>query len=157
MGGRHICVKDVNQTRFVKVLAAFFKKSGKVKVPELVDLWKTATFKTLAPTDDDWFYTRLASMARHLYIRNPAGVNAITRIYGGRKRNGPKPSHYCTGSPGLARRALQTLEKLKLVEKDPNGGRRLTSQGQRDLDRIANQIAFSSKKHRAQQTKLAIA
>merc|ERR1711974_248014 len=100
---------------------------------------------------------RLASMARHLYIRTPCGMGAITRIYGGRKSNGTKPSHYCTGSPGLARRALQTLEKLKLVEKDPNGGRRLSSQGQRDLDRIANQIAFSAKKHKAAAAKLRIA
>jgi len=28
-----------------------------------------------------------------------------------------------------------------MVEKDPNGGRRLTSQGRRDLDRIAAQVA----------------
>ena len=146
---RHICVKDVNQTKFVKVLAAFFKKSGKVKQPELVDLWKTATYKVLAPTDPDWYYTRLASIARHLYIRNPTGVNHLAKIYGGRKRNGTKPSHFCKSSTGLARRALQTLEQLKLVEKDPNGGRRLTSQGQRDLDRIANQIAFSAKKNRS--------
>ena len=32
------------------------------------------------------------------------------------------------------------LESLKVVEKDTNGGRRLTSQGRRDLDRIAAQI-----------------
>ena len=32
-------------------------------------------------------------------------------------------------------------EQLKIVEKDPNGGRRLTSQGRRDLDRIAAQVA----------------
>jgi small subunit ribosomal protein S19e len=35
---------------------------------------------------------------------------------------------------------LQALEAIKLVEKDANGGRRLTSQGFRDLDRIASQI-----------------
>ena len=40
----------------------------------------------------------------------------------------------------MARKALQALEGLKLVEKDPNGGRRLTSQGRRDLDRIAAQL-----------------
>ena len=34
----------------------------------------------------------------------------------------------------------QALESLKVVEKDTNGGRRLTSQGRRDLDRIAAQI-----------------
>ena len=32
---------------------------------------------------------------------------------------------------------MQTLESLKLVEKDPNGERRMSSQGRRNLDRIA--------------------
>ena len=35
---------------------------------------------------------------------------------------------------------MQALEGLKLAERDANGGRRLTSQGRRDLDRIAAQI-----------------
>jgi small subunit ribosomal protein S19e len=29
------------------------------------------------------------------------------------------------------------LEKMGLVEKDPSGGRRITQQGRRDLDRVA--------------------
>ena len=41
---------------------------------------------------------------------------------------------------GVARKALQALEGLKLAEKDPNGGRRLTSQGRWDLDRTAAQF-----------------
>ena len=57
-----------------------------------------------------------------------------------RQNNGSKPSHWRRGSGSVARKALQTLEQLKWVEKDPNGGRRLTSQGRRDLDRIAAQI-----------------
>ncbi len=45
-----------------------------------------------------------------------------------RKNNGCSPSHWSVGSGSIARKALQALEKLKLVEKDSNGGRRLTSQ-----------------------------
>merc|ERR1712241_843678 len=48
------------------------------------------------------------------------------------------------GAGGVARKALQALEGLKLAEKDPNGGRRLTSQGRRDLDRIAAQIKLAA-------------
>lgn len=58
----------------------------------------------------------------------------------GRKRNGVCPSHYCRSSGSVARKALQSLEALKLIEKTPDGGRKLTSQGQRDIDRIAAQI-----------------
>lgn len=48
---------------------------------------QTARFKELAPYDDDWFYTRVASVARHLYMRSPVGVGAVTKIFGG-KQNG---------------------------------------------------------------------
>merc|ERR1711890_74389 len=85
-------------------------------------------------------FTRLASTARNLYINKPLGVNTLARTYGGLKRNGTAPAHFCKGSTGLVRRTLQCLEKMKLVEKDPNGGRKLSSQGNRDLDRIAHQV-----------------
>merc|ERR1712137_784255 len=89
---KSVSVKDVDQHKFVRALAAFFKKSGKVKQPEWADLVKTAVFKELAPFDEDWFLIRMASMARHIYIRSSIGVKTAKR-----------------------------------VEKDTNGGRRLTS------------------------------
>jgi ribosomal protein S19E (S16A) len=58
----------------------------------------------------------------------------------GRKRNGVCPSHFCRTSGSVARKALQSLEHLKLVEKNTDGGRKLTPQGRRDLDRIAAQV-----------------
>ncbi|CAL1265643.1 unnamed protein product [Larinioides sclopetarius] len=136
-------VKDVNQHDFVKALAAHLKKSGKLKVPEWVDVVKSGRHKELAPYDEDWFYTRCASVARHLYMRSPAGVGALCKIYGGRYRRGTRPSRFCSGSSSVARKALQALENLKLVEQDANGGRKLSNQGRRDLDRIASQIRKS--------------
>ena len=136
-----IGVKDVDQQKFTLALSAFLKKSGKVKLPEWVDVVKTRSSKELAPYDQDWYYTRVASLVRHIYIRSPVGVNTVCKIYGGRANNGCLPSHWCPGSGSIARKALQTLEQLKMVEKDPNGGRRITSQGRRDLDRIAAQVA----------------
>lgn len=105
-----------------------------------MDIVKSAKFKELAPSDPDWFYVRCASVLRHLYLRYPVGVGSLTKIYGGRKRNGVHPSHFCRSSKGVARKALQALEGIRLIEKTPEGGRKLTPQGQRDLDRIANQI-----------------
>merc|ERR1712189_11559 len=135
-----VSVKDVNQQAFTKAFAEFLKKSGKVKQPEWADLVKTAKFKELAPYDDDWYFTRVSAVARHIYMRSPVGVGSITKIFGARKRRGTRPSHFCVSSGSVARKALQTLEQLKLVEKAPNGGRILTSQGHRDLDRIAAQM-----------------
>merc|ERR1711990_997564 len=86
-----VSVKDVSQQEFTMALAAFLKKSGKMKVPEWVDLVKTNNRKELAPYDEDWFYVRTASMARHMYIRSPIGVSTVKKIYGIRSNNGSSP------------------------------------------------------------------
>merc|ERR1711878_197673 len=91
-------VKDVDQQKFVVALSAFLKKSGKVKIPEWADIVKTSVAKELAPYDEDWYYTRCASVARHIYVRSPVGVKTITKIYGVRRNNGSTPSHWCRGS-----------------------------------------------------------
>merc|ERR1712141_516316 len=133
-------VKDVDQQKFVVALAAFFKKSGKMKPMNNNDIMKLASFKEMAPNDPDWFYVRAASMARHLYMREPCGVGAFTKIYGGPKDRGTKPSHFARGSGNVARKCLQQLEALKIVESHEDGGRKLSSTGRRDLDRIAAQM-----------------
>merc|ERR1711970_956447 len=136
-------VKDVDQQLFVVGFADFLKKSGKMKVPEWADLIKLSRFNEQGPHNPDWFFVRASSVARHLYIRAPAGVGAFTKIYGARKRNGSAPSHFMRSSQSVSRRVLQALEEMALVEEDANGGRKLTSQGRRDMDRIAAQIAKS--------------
>lgn len=91
-------------------------RTGKLKVPAWNDLVKLGVFNEQAPYDIDWFYTRCASVARHLYMRR-AGVGALTKVYGGHKRNGVKPGHYAKGSANILRKCLQALEAVKLVEK----------------------------------------
>jgi small subunit ribosomal protein S19e len=87
---------------------------------------------------------RVASIARHLYVRPGVGVGAFNEIHGGNMNRGTKPSHHRTGSGSINRKALQALEKLKLVEKAANGGRKITVEGQRDLDRIATLCGAST-------------
>ena len=164
-----ISIFETLQASISKLNNCLFR-SGKVKLPEWVDLVKTNVAKELAPFDEDWYYTRIASIARHIYVRSPVGVTTVCKIYGGKKtrilfylnfffkmemnngfisvrrNNGSAPSHWRAGSGSIGRKALQALEQLKLVEKDPNGGRRLTSQGRRDLDRIAAQVYAVSQK-----------
>ncbi|XP_040599787.1 40S ribosomal protein S19-like [Mesocricetus auratus] len=113
-----VTIKDLNQQEFIRALAAFLKKSGKLKVCEQVDTVKLAKYKELAPCDENWFYTRAASRARHLYLLDGARVGSMTKVYGGEQRKGVRPSHFSRGSKSVARRFLQGLEGLKMVEKD---------------------------------------
>ncbi|KAL6076311.1 Protein component of the small (40S) ribosomal subunit [Balamuthia mandrillaris] len=141
-----ITVKDVPPNEFVVAYAQHLKRTGKLQVPKWVDLVKTASYKELSPYDPDWYYIRAASMARKIYLRGGMGVGTFRKVYGGRKNNGTCPSHFAISSGSIARHILHELEKIRVVEKDPKGGRRITQQGQRDLDRIAFSIPVSAKR-----------
>merc|ERR1712002_1208490 len=134
-----VTVKDVNPQDFVRAFAAHLKKS-KLKVPEMVEIVKTSKAHELGPADPDWFYVRAASVARRVYLRPNVGVGAVRKIYGGSKRNGTRPNHFCLSSSSFARRVLQSLEGIKLVTKDVNGGRSIAPTGRRDMDRVAGQV-----------------
>ena len=140
-------MKDVPSHDFVKALSIWLKKSGKIKLPDYADYVKTGKHKELAPYDKDWYYIRAASVVRHIYLRQGVGVGALQKVYGGRKRRGTRPSKYVRASASLHRHILQQLEKMKLIEQDDdNGGRRITSKGQKDLDQIAGQVISDKRK-----------
>ncbi|RKP11034.1 40S ribosomal protein S19-A [Thamnocephalis sphaerospora] len=141
---RGATVKDINAHAFVKAYAAHLKRTGKVEVPKWVDLVKTGSYKELAPYDPDWFYIHAASIARHIYLRNSVGVGALRKLYGGRANRGTRPSHHADASGSVQRKALQALEKIGVLEKSSEGGRRITQDGRRDLDRISSQVAKAS-------------
>jgi len=133
-----------------------------MEVPNWADVVKTASYKELAvrppprapraaalararltpcrasqPYDPDWFFVRAASMARKVYLKGPIGVGAFKKIHGGPSRRGVKPNHFVKASGSVARACLQQLEAIGVVGKHANGGRIITPQGSRDLDRIA--------------------
>ncbi len=52
-----------------------------------------------------------------------------------------KPNHFVSASGSVARACLKQLEAIGVVAKHPKGGRIITPQGMRDLDRIAGRVA----------------
>ncbi|KAI8926908.1 ribosomal protein S19e [Entophlyctis helioformis] len=145
--GHGTTVKDVSAHTFVKAYAAYLKRTGKLEVPKWVDLVKTGAHKELAPYDPDWFFVRAASVARHVYLRKGTGVGGLKKNYGGAKNRGNRPHHCGTGSGSIARKVFQALEKVKVLEQDEQGGRKITADGQKDLDRIAQQIVDAGGKN----------
>ncbi|KAJ1858298.1 Protein component of the small (40S) ribosomal subunit [Coemansia sp. RSA 1822] len=139
-----ITVKDVRSQDFIAAYAAHLKRSGKLSVPEWTEYAKTASYKELGPYDADWYYIRAAAIARHLYLRNGVGIGALAKRMGGSKRRGSRPNHHANASTNVIRKVLQGLEELGIVEKHVDGGRKISSAGQRDLDRISVQVAKAS-------------
>ncbi|ELW56310.1 40S ribosomal protein S19 [Tupaia chinensis] len=102
-----VTVKDVNQQQFIRALAAFLRKSGKLNVPEWVGTVKLATHKELAPYDENWFYTQVASTARCLHFQDGARIDYMSKSYRGQQRNGVMPSHFSQGSKRVAHRSFK--------------------------------------------------
>eukprot|EP01023_Acetabularia_acetabulum_P012963 TRINITY_DN16138_c0_g1_i1.p3 TRINITY_DN16138_c0_g1~~TRINITY_DN16138_c0_g1_i1.p3 ORF type:complete len:154 (+),score=33.87 TRINITY_DN16138_c0_g1_i1:73-534(+) len=135
-----VTLKDVAADKFVVAYAAHLKKAGQVEIPAWVGIQKTASHKELSPYDPDWYYTRTAAIARQVYLHPGVGIGHLTIRYGGAQRRGAAPNRFHRGSRLVARSCLQTLEKLGLVEKSRDGGRRITKAGQRELDVVAASV-----------------
>lgn len=135
-----VTVRDVPAQDFINAYAAFLRRQAKLEIPGYVEVVKTGISKELPPLEaQDWFYKRTASIARHIYLRKDIGVGRLNKRYGSSKNRGTRPSHHKDASGSVNRRVLQSLEKLDIVEQSENGGRRISENGQRDLDRIAAQ------------------
>ncbi|KAF8349351.1 hypothetical protein F5887DRAFT_489743 [Amanita rubescens] len=138
-------VRDVSADAFISAYANHLKRSGKLEVPTWADIVKTGHYKELAPYDPDWYYVRAAAVARHIYLRKDVGIGALTKLHGGRKRRGNRPSHHADSSASVQRNVCQSLEKIGILEKSENGGRRISQDGVRDLDRIATTVVEAAK------------
>ncbi|KAG9315657.1 putative ribosomal protein S19 [Chiua virens] len=138
-------VRDISAESFISAYASHLKRSGKLEVPTWVDLVKTGAFKELAPYDPDWYYVRAAAVARHIYLRKDVGIGKLTKLHGGRNRRGNRPSHHGDASASVQRKICQSLEKIGVLEQTDNGGRRISQDGQRDLDRIATAVVEAEK------------
>jgi len=134
--------KDVPAVRFINAFAKHMKRQGKFEVPKWADVVKTGVSKTLPPLNEDWLYVRTASVARHIYVRGGSGVGSFREIYGSQKRRGTLTNKSCKAGGKIIRYAMQQLEEMGIVEVDEKtGGRRLTPEGQREMDTVAVQVA----------------
>jgi small subunit ribosomal protein S19e len=134
-----VTVKDVSADKFIAAFSQHLKRQGRFEIPKWSDVVKTSKHKELPPYDPDWLYVRTASMVRKIYIRGGTGVGGFRKVYGGQKRRGTMTNTYSKGSGKIARYCLQQLEEMGLVEQDENGGRKITKEGQRELDTVAVQ------------------
>ncbi|RRT70684.1 hypothetical protein B296_00012196 [Ensete ventricosum] len=103
-------VKDVSPHEFVKAYSAHLKRSGKVRSILFSFMFFSYGLGSTA-----------ASMARKIYLRQGIGVGGFQKIYGGRKRNGSRPPHFCKSSGAIARHILQQLQSMNIIEIEPKG------------------------------------
>ncbi len=141
-------VYEVAPEKLVKRLAHKLKENfEEITPPQWSYFAKTGVHKERPPQERDWWYIRSASLLRKLYVLGPIGVSRLRKEYGGRKRRGRRSERTWKGGGSSVRGPLQQLEKIGLVDKNGNDGRKLTREGVSLLDKTATEIVKETKAH----------
>jgi len=139
-----VTVYDVPSEKLIENVAQKLKDSGAVNPPEWAEFAKTGVHTEKAPVQPDWWYTRVASVLRKVYVKGPIGTSKLSAEYGGFVDRGSRPNRAVKGSRSIIRRSLIQLESAGLVIKNKNNGRVVTPKGQAMLDNAAKEVIDSS-------------
>lgn len=132
-------VYDVPADMLIRRVAERLKEMQEFTPPEWAKFVKTGVHKERAPEQKDWWWIRVASIFRKIYMNGPVGIERLRTAYGGRKNRGVKPEKFRKGSGSIIRKALQQLERAGFVTKTKEG-RVVTPKGRSFLDKIAAEI-----------------
>jgi small subunit ribosomal protein S19e len=129
---------DVPASKFIEKLAKYLKENvDAVNPPAWASIVKTGAHVERQPQNPDWWYIRCASLLRKIYVHEPMGVEKLSTKYGGRKDFGVKPEHVVKAGRANIRKALQQLETAGFVETSKPHGRKITHDGRKILQEIA--------------------
>lgn len=129
-------VKKVPADIMIKELSKKLSEDKRIKVPDWATFLKAGMQRENAWEQPDWYYTRMASTLRKLYVNGTIGISRLSAQYGGPVDRGSKRYHPGRGSRYIIRDIFHTLEKLGFV-KTGSSGRSLSSEGQKLLDHVA--------------------
>ena len=132
---------DVPASKLIEKLAKYLKENvDTVSPPSWAMVAKTGSHVQRQPQNPDWWYVRCASLLRKIYVHNPIGTEKLRAEYGGRKDFGVKPEHAVKAGGAAIRKAMQQLETAGLIEMLKPQGRRVTKDGRKLLQELAEDI-----------------
>jgi len=136
-----ITPNDVPAYKLIERLARHLKENvDAVTPPSWTIAAKTGSHVGKQPQEPDWWYTRCAAILRKIYVHGPAGIEKLRAEYGGGKRHGGMPQHASKTGGSAVRKALQQLEAAGLVETSKPRGRKVTKDGRKLLQELAEEL-----------------
>ena len=133
---------EVPPGELVKSLSKRLKQD--IKMPSWAVFVKTGRHKERPPMQEDWWYSRAASVLKKIERLGPVGVSKLSRKYGGKKNRGAEPEKFFRGSGKIIRVILQQMEQAQLIKQAPRGvhkGRVVTQKGLSYLEEAAKEVA----------------
>jgi len=133
--------QNVPADKLITSLAAYLRENVKeVSPPAWSRYTKTGPQVSRVPSQNDFWYTRCASLLRRLYVDGPVGIERLRSAYSERTKKGMMNEHSVKAGGSSIRKALQQLEAAGLVSKASPKGRALTDKGISAVDRVAYKI-----------------
>jgi len=131
-------VYDTKPELYNQKLAEALSKIEEFKMPEWAYYVKTSVAHQRPPSEVEWWYKRVASILRQIFIKGVVGVNRLKTRYGKRKSRGSKPERFRKGSGKIIRVILQQAEKAGFLAQSTTKkkGRQLTKKGLEFLSSI---------------------
>lgn len=126
----------------IETIAEELRANEKIfQPPTWADYVKLGVSRENAPEQKkDWWYIRVASVLRKIYLNGPIGVIHLRKAYGGTKNRGGKPDKSRTGSGAIIRLAIHQLEKAGYVLSANNSGRVVSPTGRSFVDKMSMKI-----------------
>ena len=111
-----VTVYDVPAEKLILKVSEKLKENDKIVPPEWAEFAKTGIHTERAPVQQDWWYTRAASIMRKLYVKGPMGTSKLAGEYVGINDRGCKPNKAVKGSRNIVRKCLIQLQDAGLLE-----------------------------------------
>jgi small subunit ribosomal protein S19e len=131
---------DVPPSALLPQLATELRQRQAVVPPPWAAFVKTGVHKQRAPTQNDWWYLRSASVLRKIYVQGYVGIARLSAEYGGKRDRGSAPYHAHSGSRAILREIVHQLEKAGLVQPYKTRGRRLSAAGEKLLTAVSTDV-----------------
>jgi Ribosomal protein S19E (S16A) len=135
-----VTVYDVPAEKLILKTAEKLKGNSNIVPPEWAEYAKTGRHTERAPAQDDWWYTRAASILRKLYVKGPMGSSKLAAEYGGFADKGAMPNRAVKGSRNIARKCMMQLEAAGYLLPTGKEGRKISPAGQSLLDNTAKEV-----------------
>ncbi|MDI3482806.1 MAG: small subunit ribosomal protein S19e [Candidatus Methanomethylophilaceae archaeon] len=135
-----VTVYDVPPEKLILKTAEKLKEFDAIEPPDWAEFVRTGRHTEKAPTQEDWWYTRAASVLRKIYVKGPMGSSRLAEEYGGFADRGSKPNKAVKGSRNIARKCLIQLETAGLLQTVGKEGRGISPRGMSLLDNVAKEI-----------------
>lgn len=126
----------------IDLISEELKSNEKIfQPPKWADSIKLGVTRENAPEQrKDWWFVRVASILRKVYLHGPIGVIHVKKTYGGRKNRGCKPERTDGGSGAIIRHAFHQLEKAGYLTLVAGEGRVISPEGRSFVDNVAYKI-----------------